>query len=216
VTVNGLDFKSNFATLQVVKPNIAVAIKPMFLFSAGGSRIEFSLLPGGTRSNILICKFLVDKETVASVPARFLSEAEAECISPSLPLGAGSGNEYLFAIEQAGMNIFGPISVEVSQSPSLSAVAPTLLVSGKVTPVLVRFYRPTIISQLYCDFGGSFYKMKFVNSTTGMCALQPILSGQSTMTVRHYQLSSGIAIGNVTIDVVDAPVDIQLNVTALL
>jgi hypothetical protein len=221
MTINGVDYKTNMLTLQTFSPNAAVSIKPLYLFSTGGSHIEFTILPVRRTAFALSCRFIEVGEgseqlsTVATVAATMLADDTADCLTPPLPLGPGAGKKYAFTIEQSGVPIFGPLPVDVSQAPQINSVSPSSIFSGSVTPILVTFRRPCFVNFLSCEIQGAIYSMRFINATAGLCAVQPLLAGNTSLTIRGKELHVDSQ-QSISIIVIDPPADVSGNASAIL
>jgi len=218
MTINGVDYKTNMLTLQTFSPNAAVSIKPVHLFSSGGSHIEFTVLPNRRTALALSCRFIEvgrgSDQTVAVVMASMLSDNIADCVTP--PLQLGSGKTYAFMIEQSGVSIFGPLSVDISQSPHIDAVAPGTIFTGVTTPILVTFLRPCLVNLLSCELQGALYKMRYVNSTAGLCSVQPLLAGRVSLRIRSNEFTEDGIQPTFNFTVIDPPSDVTINTSAVL
>ena len=247
ISVNhGVDYVLRFTTVQIVPRMEVLALRPFYLFSNGGSFIEFQVL--STRSPFgLVCEFKTvygsDPERLLSSTARFpldrnnqkiitvaastVNNNTMSCISPILP--SGKDNTELRIIQNGYLTVFGPMSLVVHPEPMVVKVSPLVIVTGVPTALFVTFRMPIIPSIFECVLVGGISNttvakapLKFVNSTTASCNIHPLQS-MDEMSLKIVQLRNAIdarekisSIEGSKMQVINAPVDLKVNVTAIL
>ena len=211
VSSNGIDFITDFTSIQVLDATAIVSMEMPPVYNTGGATVSLTVTNLHSLDS-LMCLFTTSAGMVLRRSVSFVSDQEVTCLVPVLPVGDAT-----FQVTQYQHQLFGPVEFAVYCEPSVLSIVPLRVQSGTVTQLSVTFSASGgIPHDMDCIVDGGRYPVRLLSSYSGVCNIQPMMSGVFSVSVGHSYTLNASTVVQAELVVTDISEDISLNSTAIL
>ena len=214
ISVNNIDYFNDFTVLRMFQPATVLGVKPSVFSTTGNDPIEIYAINLLDSGYVLTCQFTYVTTQFSPVMSQTTVAASSgsnhvTCLTPTLPLNVRGAVD--LSIIQSGFTLYGPVSLSVQVTPTLTLLTPTTVITGYSTSVYILFNQPNKLN-LDGIINNIATPIRMLNSTYGFFTVQLMQSGVFPVTVSHYGSNSL----PLYLTAIDSIKDLIINTTAII